>query len=477
MIGDRRRPTGRYALLGLVTLMVVAAIGLMSYRANRGLPLESQYHVTVDVPDAARLAVNGAVRIGGVRVGQVDGVTARRASAGGRPFARIELRLGSSVGRLPADTRVQVRTASPLGGTFVELTPGRSDVRIPDGGRLGLRNADSSVQVADLLEMFDRATRRGLQQIVADGGPGLVGRGADLNATLANLARLAGPAERVFATLTDPRTNLSRFLRGYERTIAELAPVTGGLTSLLRSTARTFAALTSDPASLDAAIVRASPAELAATRALDGIDPSLARLTVIARRLRPGTERLTPALGELDGTLRLARQPLRALRPVSGLLENTLAATDRLARAPATPGSLRKLNSLTQPLERLFSAVTPAQAQCNVYGVFMENATSVLGVTGTREGSFELASVSTLGGSNELFQNAKISPDLNVDATPNLSARECEAGNEPYSRTNPNRGNPPGLQYDHWRETVQPPGVRAKAQAAGLYDSPGEGGR
>ncbi len=203
----------------------------------------------------------------------------------------------------------------------------------------------------------------------------------------------------------------------------------------------------------------------------------LRELTTLARDLRPGARRLAPTVNELNRTLRAARPPLRSLPRVARLLEGMLKATDRLSRAPETRGTLRQLIAFTAPLERLFSAVTPAQVSCNIYGVFAENVVSVLGGTGTKDGSFELASVSSTGAQNELFQNKTISPDLNVNATPNLNADECESGNEPYSATNPNRGNPPGLQYDKWRETEQPAGVRAKAQAAGLYASPGEVGR
>lgn len=472
-----RNATRRFAVIGLIASLVIALAGVISYRANKGLPFQSTYRVTVDVPDAARLVVNNAVRIDGVRVGQVDRVTAMPGTAATRPFARLALRLQGSVGELPRDTGVQVRTASPIGGTFVDLQPGRSGDTVPDGGRLGLARAQSSVQVTDLLDIFDGATRRGIRGILRDTGPGFAGRGGDLNQTIGDTSRLMAPAQRVLGVTADPRTQLSRFLDGYESTVREFAAAPDELASLLRGAGRTFAALDADRSALRTTLERLQPAEVSAANALEGVRGPLRELTGLARSLRPGARRLAPAVHELNRTLRTARPPLRSLPRVAKLLEGVLRATDQLSRAPETRGTLRQLIAFTAPLERLFSAVTPAQVSCNIYGVFAENVVSVLGGTGTKDGSFELASVSSTGAQNELFQNATISPDLNVNATPNLNDDECESGNEPYSATNPFRGNPPGLQYDKWRETTQPAGVRGKAQAAGLYDSPGEAGR
>src|SRR5439155_445126 len=82
----------------------VAAIVYVSYTANSGLPFAGAYRLTVEVPNADRLIKNDEVRIGGVRVGQVQGVTAQTAPAGRRPFARIEVSLSPSAGPLPVDT-------------------------------------------------------------------------------------------------------------------------------------------------------------------------------------------------------------------------------------------------------------------------------------------------------------------------------------------------------------------------------------
>ncbi len=477
-MGSGRAPTfgsaGRRALVGLIAIAAVLAIGVVSYRANRGLPLQSWYRVNVEVPDAAKLVVNNPVRIGGVRVGQVDRIEVVSAPDDPPPRARLELRLEPSVGPLPADTRVQVRTGSPIGGAFVELYPGQSPNTIGTEGLIPLRNANKTVQITDLLDIFDEATRNEIRNALAETGQGLAGRGQDLGRTIGNSARLMAPAGQTLRTLAAPETELARMLRGYEATIAAIDPVAGQLGSLLGNSATTFEALDRDPKALSTSLQALQPAEASATRALRQIEPSLRGLTTIATELRPGVRLADDTVAGLDSTLQAARQPLREVPRFGSDLGAALHATAHLSRIAPADGSVRLLTELNNPLDKLFSVLTPAQVYCNLFGVFSENAGSVLGATGTAEGAFEFVSVTTLGATNELFQNSQISPDLNVNAVPNLNAKECETNNEPYSASDPNRGNPPGLQYNHFRDTSQPPGVAEKARKAGLYDSPGE---
>lgn len=468
----RRRQRLRYALLGLATVVVVLAVGVVSYRANRGLPLESHYRVFADVTNATRLGVNNPVRIDGVRVGQVEGVTALPAPGDG-PTARLELRLDPGSDPLPVDTRVQVRIGSPIGGTYVELTPGRSGQTLAGGDVIGADHATASVQVTDLLDLFDESTRTALRGALEEGGSGLAGRGRSLNLAIQETARLMAPAERSLEVLAAPDTRLDRFVASYEAAVRQVAPVATELGSALANGGRTMGALARNPGALEQVFARLPEAETSAAVALEGLTDPLGRVARLAHRIEDGVELLGPAARRTAQTMVEARRPLRALPPVARDLEGVFAQAAELARRPGTSGLLRQVGALADPLDRLFTRVTPAQVHCNIYGVFTENVVSVLGGTGTRENSFELISVSTLGATNELFQNKTISPDLSLNPTPHLNKQECEAGNEPYDRNHARIGNVPGRQYDSWRETEQPEGVRRKARRAGLYKSLG----
>src|SRR5258708_2684857 len=85
------RSSLRFELIGVGLILISAVLGLIAYNANTGLPLQSTYRVTVEVPDADRLIKAADVRVGGVRVGEVLSVAAARGVAGASPYARLEL--------------------------------------------------------------------------------------------------------------------------------------------------------------------------------------------------------------------------------------------------------------------------------------------------------------------------------------------------------------------------------------------------
>ena len=179
----------RYGLIGLVVMGVLGALIFLSYRTDNGLPWQSHYEIHADVADATRIVHHDEVRIGGVRVGQVTSVTAMRAHGTGQPFARLALSLDKSVGRLPSDTRVHIGSASLLGRSYVELEPGHSARTIPPGGGIGQRRVIPTVDMQDLLDVFDRATARATRGVIGGLGYGFAGRGQDFNRALDPRAR------------------------------------------------------------------------------------------------------------------------------------------------------------------------------------------------------------------------------------------------------------------------------------------------
>ena len=68
-----RNPT----LVGAIAVLITILAVFLAYNANSGLPFVPTYRVTVQVPNAASIVPGNEVRIGGVRVGQVEEVRAR----------------------------------------------------------------------------------------------------------------------------------------------------------------------------------------------------------------------------------------------------------------------------------------------------------------------------------------------------------------------------------------------------------------
>lgn len=470
--GPRHDNTRLFGVLGLASIAAFAVIGYVSFTALSGLPFQSRYHVTVEVPNANRLIATNDVRIGGIRVGQVSDVEARLMAADGRPFARVELALEESVGRLPVDTEVRVRPASVLGATYVELILGRSRAKIPERGTLPLARAFEGVELVDLFDIFDRSMSRSFQAAVRDLAGGLAGRGAALNSAIGSFSDLMPPLTRVARVVAAPQTRFSGFLRGYASTADALDPASADLARLMSGGSRTFDALARVREALAATIESAPPAERAATVGLERIRPGLDGLAKLMAELRPASGLLPATLSRINRTLAAGVRPLRALPPFSRRLGTALSALLEVSRRPETTGALRKLTDLMAATDGMLEALTPAQVHCNVVTLFFQGYASYAGTLGSGKGpSLANLGIATTGATGEGLQSKEPAPDLNVVYSPHQNAQECEAGNERPIAGKRTIGNPPGLQPARSRDTSPPPGVRERARRAGLIGS------
>jgi virulence factor Mce-like protein len=468
----KRRGARRSGLIGLVGVLAVLGAVVISYRANSGLPFQPSYRLFVDVPNANRLNRYADVRIGGIRVGEVESVEAMPGPGRSAAYSRLDLALSPSVGPIASNSSVQIRSASVLGATYVDLTPGAGSRKLPSGGTLGLSQVVPTVQLTDLLDIFDRATAKSIRTVLGRVGDGLAGRGDDFNATIATVAGLAEPLTRVLGAIASPRAQLGALLHGYEATVGALAPVASQFAELITDGSTTLAALNVARAALGQTIEALPPAEAATTTALVHLTPGLSALARLTLELRPGADLLPSTLPALNSTLRAGVAPLRSLPRFATALQTTLNVLGTVSRDPAASGALRRLTDAIGAVKTLLDVLTPAQLQCNILGIYGQNFPSVLAGTGFAGAPLIQVGVTTLGARNEEFQNAAPSPNMHVNADPHENYQECEAGNEPYNPNTQDLSNPAGLQSNQTELTSQPPGVRALAAGAGLLNTP-----
>ena len=463
----------RAGVLGVVALLLAGAIVYVAYNALNGLPFESRYHVTVELPDASRLIPADDVRIGGVLVGQISSVEATPATTSRGPFARIGVALDGSVGHLPVDSTAQVRSASPLGATYLELTLGRSRATLPEGGTLPLADARRNGDLVDLFQIFDRSAARHFQGAVSDLSDGLAGRGSAVNTTIGSFSSLLPWLTNVAGALSAPRTRLGRFLGVYAKALDGLAPVSAQIAGIATRGAITLGALATQRPALGGAIELAPSAERSTTAALTALRPALARLENLTSALAPAVRRLPAALTTINQTLTTGTPGLGRIGELTDPLGTSLATVTAVARRPSTDGAVRKLSELLDATNANLDAFLPAQMQCNIFPLFFQTFASFLGLVGVGQGpSMLFDAIAQRGAQTDGIQSAAPSPDLHANYLPHENYQECEAGNEPYSSKTHDFSNPPGLQPAHTRETTPPPHVLELARSAGLL-SPG----
>jgi hypothetical protein len=408
------------------------------------------------VPDAAGLVEGNEVRIGGKRVGVIERIVAvpRR---GGPPVAELALALDLAAKPIRSDTKVTVRPRSTLGLKYVELQPGARGRDVPEGGRLALAQAQPVVDLDEVVNTFDASTRTAIQGGLRELGPGVSGRGIDLNAAIADGPPLFDRLDRVMANLADPRTRLATFLRGLERTATALAPVAPQLGRMVASADATFGALASVKGRLAEAIAQAPATEAQATRTLRAARPLLRDASLLMRDARPGTALLPSATLRIDRAIDVGLPVLRRALTLADDLKATLASVERLSGDPLTRTTLRKLAATLASLLPTLEYVAPMQTRCNYLGLWTRNVVSSISEGDANGNWFRTLVIANAG---EVTSAAAPAAGLHVNPYPHTAAPgqggECEAGNEGYD-SGQTIGSPSGNQ-GRSTEATAPPG-------------------
>jgi virulence factor Mce-like protein len=264
------------------------------------------YEISAEFDQAEDLGSQADVRISGVNVGKVIGVSQDRRTG----LTRAVLEIDPQFAPRPADTRAILRQKTLLGETYVELSPGsRSAGELPDHGALPQGQVAPTVQLDQILSTFDPATRQAFMTWMQQQGTALTGRGQDLNAALAELAPFATNVDRVLAVLNRDSAATSTLLRDGGQVFSAIARSPAALQQLVNNSNSAFSATAAQAGAL-AATIRAVPAFLNAQRlTIDRVKRFSVTTKPLIDELRPAAVQLTPAL---KATAALAPQ-LRSL--------------------------------------------------------------------------------------------------------------------------------------------------------------------
>ena len=149
-------------------------------------PFQGSYTLTAEFEDVTGLLRDDNVKVAGVVVGKVTGISVDQ----GRAIVSFEVRRGV---HLSSDTEAAVRWRNLLGQRFVYLYPGRAGTLLEDGDRIRL---DHTRHIVDLGELFNR-----LGPVVRAIDPG------EANAFLESVTgALAGNESALSKTVTDLAT-------------------------------------------------------------------------------------------------------------------------------------------------------------------------------------------------------------------------------------------------------------------------------
>jgi len=372
---------------GVIALVVISVAVFWAFtKAN---PFASPYTLTAVFRSANNIKPNSPVRIAGVNVGKVTGVSAL---PGGEGAAKVTMQISKQGLPIHQDATLKIRPRIFLeGNEFVDLQPGSPASPVIKKGShfaVPIQQTATPVQFDQVLTALQSDTRKNLQMFLKEYSQGL----ADGGAQGFNRAVRAMPSAYRYGSLANEGTlgtqphDLSTVEQGQAKVFRALDVHEPELKDLITNFNRTMAALASESDSLRTSI-RLLPRTLANANAafasLNRAFPPLRRLIV---DLHPALRTSVPAL---DASLPLAKQ-LRGLvsKPeLRGLVRELRPAVPDLVRfnkANVPLGEQSRLlascnNEVLIPWgnEKVPDAQFPAKANVNA-----EGARGLVGLSG-----------------------------------------------------------------------------------------------
>lgn len=340
------RTTANHFLVGVVGLVALLALaGLGAIVSSGGeIPARAYTYVKAEFAESGTLKVRQDVRVNSMIVGQVSDITYDR----GRSLVTLRLN-----GERPAyrNATARILQESALAKSFVELAPGTPDAGPLGEGVIPSAQTENALDLDQVLDVFDPATRTALTGTLDELGRGVRGHQEDLGDALREGPPALLNLRTVAATLADPRTGLRGLLGSADRLTAQLSPRSEQLRRLLVQTDATVAALAVDGAVPLRTTLRDLPPTLTQAReALDSLNGPLGDARQAVTTIRPGGEALAKATPDLRGVLREGQGPLRR---VPGVAESAEPAVESLTRAvsdlrPLTPELRRAVSDLNR---------------------------------------------------------------------------------------------------------------------------------
>jgi phospholipid/cholesterol/gamma-HCH transport system substrate-binding protein len=295
-------PIARIAALLAVGAAAVLAAFILLGGGGGGYTVKARFQ------NASQLVKGNLVQVGGQEVGKVENIDL---TPDGQ--AEITMSIDKNYAPLRRGTQAIVRQASLSGiaNRYVDLTMApQSAPSIPDGGVIDEDATTSAVDLDQIFDTFDPATRKDLQKVLEGSDKQYKGKGEQVNAGLMYLNPSLAASSRLFNELNYDTPLLERFIVASSKLVTDLADRRNDVSGLVDHLATTTTAIGSESQALGESIRqlppfmrRANTTFLNLRAALDDLDPLVADSKPVAKKLRPFLAELRPFARDARPTL------------------------------------------------------------------------------------------------------------------------------------------------------------------------------
>ncbi len=301
-----------------ILVLLVLSVGVAGYILNHErlrFPFIQSTPFTVNAQFSTAQAVTPgqgqSVRVSGVQVGEIGGVTLNNG------MATIQMQIDDQYKHLiHTNATALLRPKTGLKDMFVELDPGsRAAPVVKPGWTIPVANTNPDVNVDEILGSLDADTRSYLELLVNGAGQGLKGQGGS---ELAQVFKRFEPTHRDLARVNRAvavrGTDLRQLVNSLQRLNTALTTKQSQIVQLVDSSAKVFRAFASEDRNISRALVDL-PGTLSQTTA------TLQKVQVFAKLLGPTATNLLPAARSLPA----ANAALVALaKPSTPIIQNQI---------------------------------------------------------------------------------------------------------------------------------------------------------
>jgi phospholipid/cholesterol/gamma-HCH transport system substrate-binding protein len=352
----RRRQHDRLSPLqaGLIGIILIIAISYGAYTKFAN-PFANHFTIHAVFSSANGLNSGAPVRIAGVDVGKVTGVSAiggNSSNGGGQQAAEVTMVVNSNGLPIHSNATFWIRPRIFLEGNFfVDLFPGTpASPIVKDDHVFPITQAEEPVQIDQLLTSLQLNTRQNLQTLVDELGKALKVGGPDYNASI----RYWLPAYKYSSIVSHDflglqPNDLATFVNQGGTVSAALDAHPQNLENLITDFNTTAAAFARENTALAATVAELPKTLAVAIPAFNALNAAFPSLRQFAVDLLPGVKSTGPAIDAslpFINQLRLLVQPAE-LRGLASDLAVTVPALAKLTKAtiPLMKNGVRPVSS------------------------------------------------------------------------------------------------------------------------------------
>jgi phospholipid/cholesterol/gamma-HCH transport system substrate-binding protein len=252
------------------------------------------------------------VEVGGVEVGKVEDITLED-----NGVAAVKISVNSDFAPLHAGTvaTIRVNSLSGIANRYISIAPGPNNGdKIASGSTIQVDNTHSAVDLDQIFNTLDPATRHGLQQLIRGSATQLNGKGQLGNLSLHYLAPALSTSSLVAQELTRDQAEFQRFVTDTSGVVTTIASRSNDLSALVGNANATTRAIGDENVSLNQALANLPATLRQANSTFVDLNSTLNDLDTLVNVSKPATKRLAPFLAQLRPLIRDATPTVTDLR-------------------------------------------------------------------------------------------------------------------------------------------------------------------